>query len=607
MTLYKKAVFVLVTLLAAILSATLFSVFDESREYIENELFTKAQNSASSLGVAMSQVDGDVVRMSIMADAVFDTGIYEKIELKSMKGESLFVKRLQDRDGSVPDWFVGMFDISAPKGVAQVSDGWRPIGILEVEPNLSLAYGYLYSLFNQILVIFFLSLLVGTALVIWILRLLLKPLETVKNQAEEVLKNRFVINERLPDTKELAVVTDAVNALVKKMRGMYDRLAEITERNRRLEYLDKTTSLYNRDYFLMKYDLCGDFDAESGGHVAVFRICGIEQANRRIGYDRVNTLVKMLARSLQDSFSEIEDALVCRLSGREMAVLLPDVDRKRVYELSSDFIEKSEEIVSDYPEIVQSFSTVAAVAPCEWDLSRLLSALDLALGNAENSDRSVVDATEFDTANRPVRKDEWRVFLEKALSNGLFKMSIEEVVIDSTDSLCLDVSFALVGEEGAEIEKRIYMPLVFNLGMFERFARYRFEKILNEKRLEGCRVVLEFPYRYVETVYGIELISEYNEALKKKGIKLVVQLMQHEIAKSDRSRVERVFERLSRLSIDTAIDGFDADGEILKLLKSARPLFVRVKKSRFKKSALALQDSTNLLLESIGCYMVLDD
>ncbi len=606
MTLYKKAVVTLVLLLMLVLTATLVAVFDESREYIEDELFAKAQNSASVLGVSMSQVEGDTVRMSVMADAVFDTGFYRKIELKSMKGEPIFVKSLQDNDSGVPDWFVSLLDLSAPKGVSQVSDGWMPVGILEVESNIYLAYEYLYSLFKRVVIIFSISFLLGAVLVVWILRMLLKPLERVKDQAEEVLKNRFLINEEIPDTRELRVVTKAVNALVGKMKQMYSDLVEITERNRRLEYLDKNTPLYNRKYLFMKYDSCKAPETKSPGVLTLFRVCGMEEANSAIGYDRVNKIVKELAESLHDIFSGSKRSAACRLSGREFAVLLPDTEIDDAAELSSRFLEKCVEIINKYPDIAQTLFVKGAVAHCGEDLSKLLSSLDLALNGAIAREPVVIVDDELNRDDLPVRKDEWRKLIWAALKEERFEVSLKDIFGLDGKCSCIEPSFGLIGGDGKIIDQKIYMPLVCRLGIFEKFNRFRLETLLRVEGIDGQKLVLEFPYEYIDSIHGLEEVAEYSKWFGEKGVKLVVEVSQYELAKRDHTSVKKVFDELSSRSIEAAIGSFEADSTILGLLKSIRPHFVRMKRDYYQDSGRALQDSTYLLLKSIGATLVLD-
>ncbi len=610
MTLFKQATALFVSILLFILGVVLLASFEESREYIEEELFAKAQNTASALGVAMSQSNGDIAKMSVMASAAFDTGYYKSIILKNMRGETLFEKR-SERKGTVPSWFLEYVDIPLAKGVAQVSSGWKPLGLLEVVSDESLAYEYLYTLFKKILSIFIFAIIVGAIFIFFGLKILLRPIEGVRKQAEEVLKNSFKVNNDIPKTFELRMVTEAVNGLVAKMKFMHDKLIDITAKNRSLEYKDQLTGLCNRRFFLLKYNeyIWSKLDrCEECGYVVLFRLYGVEEANSIVGYDRVNEIFKSFANRVQLRLEKVSGAHVCRVSGVEMAILIPNEEIKRVMEITKEVLNGAKVDLESNEDLKKILYISAAV--CKFDAhknhSRIFATLDLALKLAQGK-RFFVEQAEFSESGLPVRKDEWISLAERAIDDDGFGFSLFEVLDKRGVRVSNKVAFNLFIKEGENVDERIYLPMLNGIGLFERYARMRFERVLRSDEIKPGKLLMEFPFSYLDTTHTFYEAIGYIKKLRGKGIELVPQIWQGDLLRSDAMAINRVFENLSSNSVSVALKGFDADPAILDLLNSIRPVLVSIQKEYFEDIKEHFRESIYLLLQSIGAQIIVED
>jgi len=174
-TLFRQINAVFSIILLLVLGTVLGIGFIDSRHYVQNELFTRAQDTATSLSLMMSQAKGDISAMSKMADAVFKSGRVSRIVLVDRYGNTLFEKRRETRT-DVPSWFVRIADLTSDSAEAEVFDRWRAVGLLGVQVDRSEALNYLYAFFKKILIIFIVGGALGALFIYIILRMILEPL-----------------------------------------------------------------------------------------------------------------------------------------------------------------------------------------------------------------------------------------------------------------------------------------------------------------------------------------------------------------------------------------------------------------------------------------------
>ena len=606
MTLFRQITAVFTLFFLSMLAVVLLISFSDSRDYIENELYTKAQNTASTLAVTMSQTKGDVTKMSIMADAVFDTGYYRSIVFKDMQGNMVFEKS-RESVRVVPSWFASMVRLEAESARAQVSDGWKPLGILTVTSDPSESLAFLYGLFKKILLVFLFSALVAILIIAATMKRILKPVENMEKQAEGVLKNRFVLNKDIPRTTELKRMTLAMNALVERMRQMHEKLVALTKRNRELEYGDPVTGLHNRRYFTVHYDECiAADDSRSNGIVTVFHLTNTMKANKIIGYDRVNELFRQIAQLLAEKSSDFEESVVCRISGLEIAWLMPGVDAERAQSIASDLLVSARERINRFEAIRDVVCLAVAVVPYskERRLDKLFSTIDLTINAAITLNCDGIKTATFEDA-LPLRKAQWHDMIEGAIAENRLKPVLANIFSENGRDLSAELVFDLVVDEKEQIPYRVYAPMMIRLDLFSDYVTYAFEYLLKEDSMACRRISMEMPVEYLDTTHEFEKLLGYLRRLRKMGREFVVEIGQSSLIHKNVSAIEAIVDELSRHDISVAITRFDANARMLELLHRVRPVYVKMHAGQFIDMGDTLRDSLTLLLQSIGTKLLI--
>ena len=111
-----------------------------TRDTLAAQLQVKNSDNAQSLALALSQQRGDAQLMSLLMSAQFDTGAYRSIRLVRGDASAAFERQAEARAQQAPAWFAALWPIAAAPGVAQVSDGWRALGQVEVISQVDYAH-----------------------------------------------------------------------------------------------------------------------------------------------------------------------------------------------------------------------------------------------------------------------------------------------------------------------------------------------------------------------------------------------------------------------------------------------------------------------------------
>jgi diguanylate cyclase (GGDEF)-like protein len=382
-----------------------------ARHYLDTQLTLKNNDAAQSLALSMSQQKGDLLAIELEMASQFDTGAYQRIELLTSDGKMLLTRRADVRSGQAPSWFVAWLRIEPELGVAQVSDGWKQVGRLEVMSQVDFAYDELWhSTWVTV------GLLSGVALVVGLLALqgvnrIRRPLDAVVRQATALTERRFVTVDE-PATPELRDVTRAMNAMVVRLKSMFDEQAGQVDLLRRQANCDPLTGVFNRSHFMSR--LRGMLDSEDGastGALVLVRLTELQELNRVLGHAMTDKMLQAVASAITESAGRAGSTEVGRLNGSDFALILPNNGSLR--EPAVDVAASLQHLLKGHD--VESSAVVGAV---RWShgapISSLLAAADQALARAEARGAYAVELD--DSGDGPVLgEDAWRHSMEQAI------------------------------------------------------------------------------------------------------------------------------------------------------------------------------------------------
>lgn len=313
---------VLGVVLAALVGAVGLSMVS-ARQLMHTQLELKNADNAQALALALSQQQGDRELIKLLVSAQFDTGAYEFVRWRGANGETLFERAEAPRPGQAPAWFRAMLPIEAASGVAQLSNGWNAIGAVELKSHSSYAHDALW-LTSRRLLAWLLIVGIVAAVLAWAgLRRIRRPLDAAVAQAEGVLAGSYgqVVEPRVPELQRL---TRAMNAMVQRVRDLFEAQAGQLLVLREQVHHDPLTGVSTRKHFLAELDAAlrrDDGPAVAG--LVLVRLRDLSGLNARLGRGAVDDVLLTVVSALQAYPESVAGCRVGRLNGGDFALWLP--------------------------------------------------------------------------------------------------------------------------------------------------------------------------------------------------------------------------------------------------------------------------------------------
>jgi diguanylate cyclase (GGDEF)-like protein len=417
----------LVTLLMAFFGS--FAVWMLSaRGYLETQLRLKNADNAQSLALNLTQQRGDTMAMDLALSAMFDTGFYQRITLRDAAGRVL-LNRESDPTVTVeqaPQWFADLVPVESAAGVAQVSDGWRAVGSVEVVSHSAFAHAQLWQ--GAMKTAGLLSMLGALACVVATVGVnrIRRPLHATVSQAQALMERRFETVPE-PSVPELAQLSQAMNAVVLRMKAVFEEQTGQVEFLRQQAHCDPLTGLSHRRHFMAQLGAALSSEEGSGeGVVYLVRLNDLAGINRLMGHRQTDMLLQRLADVLSQESAGVPGAAIGRLNGGDFAVCL----------MSSDVPLPQAEHCADalrraFAE--QAVHASVVVGGVRWrrgvSMQSVLAAADSALARAEARGPFSVELAALADAHTVVLgEDEWRRLMGRALAEGRARLMSYPVV-----------------------------------------------------------------------------------------------------------------------------------------------------------------------------------
>ncbi len=378
--------FVITVILIGTFCTSLYTNVASTRDFIQEQLDSHAQDTATSLGLSISPymgIEEDKVIVETMVSAIFDRGYYYKLALYDLDKNILVSKSFDLALEDVPPWFIKLFPITPPVKQTEIDNGWQIAGTLTLQSHPGLAYQQLYQTFLNILSSHTLILLVGLLFAYLLSRQILKPLDAMQNQADKICHRDFVTIDNTSKVPEVRSVVSALNKMVGYIKRSFDELTDYAERMRKNAYEDALTGLPNRQAFLASFSATlKKLDDNSSGYFFMLRTPSLKVINDSYGHEAADDYLLKAKNVITDVVTKYKGENAFRVSGSEFGFYLKHADKEKAALIAKEL---SERFQSEWQiEMTYGFADTAAV---KFDfsnnqLSEILSEADSALSIA---------------------------------------------------------------------------------------------------------------------------------------------------------------------------------------------------------------------------------
>ena len=486
MTLYRQlAVSIIILFAVGFIGTTMIST-GNLHSFLESQLKTHAQDTATSLGLSLSphMRQQDLPIINLMIDAIFDRGYFQSIQLVDIDGNILVVRTRENYKEPAPDWFIRLVSLPTPRAEATVMSGWKQAGSIHVVSHPGLAYQELWSNTRDTFLLFLAVAIIILIAALLTLRFLLRPLHEVEKQAEAICDRSWILQSKLPKTRELRRVVVAMNKLTSRVREIFSEQAELTEELRRQAYLDTVTGLANRQSFKRQCHI----SIESGedathGALLLVKLDALKAINDSAGYTEGDKLLQKTARLINEQHIGDSPGFVARLSGGEFGLLLYGVDTQNAEALAVRLCEDFKQIQAKFAPGSGNFAHIGLTMwehGCE--LAELLAEADHALRTASSG--ASIDWHRYQSdahgESSAYGKEYLRSQVQEAVESQNIRLYTQPVFAgeDHETPIHREILLRLPDGDGEYTSAGIYHPVIDSLDCASRLDRLVIVKLL---------------------------------------------------------------------------------------------------------------------------------
>jgi len=567
MTLYRQMMLAMSIIVLLLLATAMFVNYKNAEGFIKDQLYSNAANTASSLGVAIGHVKGDRAMEETLINAVFDSGYYESIVLSDIDGNITYQSSEPVKVQGIPSWFIDHVHLESSEAVIPLSSGWRLTGHLKISGHRGHAYGQIWQAFKEMVISFVVLGLAALVGIYLFLKMVLRPLKRVREQAEAVMQRRFIFQEKLPKTKEMRDVVKAMNLLVSKVKTVYEKEAKAIADYDRLLYEDRETGYYNRAYFRIKLqEYLHSSDYFSHGYVLVFEIHKYAKLLEEKGANGVHKAVIELRDIINaHCSSSFVEAVRCRTRDNDIMIILPASRREQIEELARLVCEES----------TDGFQVDCAYVSYEEreSLSKILERIDNGLMIAAATEPGALRIYADRKDDMPILShDQWVEKINEAMENKAFIPMLQPVVEQDGETVQNELLLRMK-YEGEILSAGFFMPIIAGMKMLPMLDRYVLELLDTLKPSKP--VAVNITHDFIAQSANLQVISSLTERWKTKGMDIIFELPNATVA-SDPEASKAFASHIQREGWELGIDHFTVGAYDLRLFEELKPSYLKI-------------------------------
>lgn len=333
---------VIIAVLLISFTASVWINISNTQTFLKNQLAQHAQDTASSLGLSLSEpiFDEEKIVVEATINAIFDRGFFHHITLEGIDGHIIYKRAQENQPEQVPSWFIELFSLQAPERQSMVDTGWTIVGILKVQAHTGIAYLQLWESARQMTLYILLTFVFALTLAYLFLREIYKPIHDIKLQSIAVQKRQFIMIEKLPRALELRHFVLAMNKMVANIKNTFEELTQAAADTHHDAYIDQQTGIENRRAFIDSIEAMVAPTEEHSGYILMARITELSTLNQKHGYQAGDNLVMQLIVQIQILIKENREIKLFRISGSEFCLIVENYQLSDIQKLLADIIEQ---------------------------------------------------------------------------------------------------------------------------------------------------------------------------------------------------------------------------------------------------------------------------
>jgi diguanylate cyclase (GGDEF)-like protein len=571
-----------------------------TRDYLEQQLGSHAQDAASSLSLPLAQSlgRGDTGLAAIQVASMFDRGYFQRIMVRGIDGSSLVDRELPAKIEGVPLWFSSLVSLQAPPGEALVSSGWRQLGRVVVISQPTHAYQHLWSSCLETVGWMLLAYIVAILLSRMVLRWILTPLSAIERTALEIQDRRFGQIGIVPKALELLRVVRAMNGMSRRISEILDAETQRADVFRKEAYQDEVTGLDNRRSFDLRFNqlLEGDVPFSDGSLVGL-EINNLKAFNTETSYQRGNALLVTLTRIARELLGQ-RAVILGRIGGTSFGFVVVGLDTPAISTLCRELRAAIERAAGE-DDI--SFS-LGVVNFNKGDArSQVMARLDLAIETARQSGRNALQLLiEDEGDNVSIGSLAWRELIQSALAENRWTLLGQPVVSLETRALIHhEIMTRLVGKDGQLVPASKFLPMALRHHLMADIDQALLElvfRILETNATQDAHLAVNMSTQSLESSSFVKWLAGRLNKLGPLAARLSFELTEYGCS-IDVEAARRFAALVHAHHARFGIDHFGLAPNSLQILREVPPDYIKLDTGLVQE--VPVSESAHSLLKSI--------
>jgi diguanylate cyclase (GGDEF)-like protein len=495
--------------------------------------------------------------------------------------------------------------------------GWNRFGSLQVSGHTGNAYRQLYVTLIDLSKTFLMITAVVFALLYLLLSVSLQSLKRIREQAIAIIDNEFIIEKKIPFTTEFRSVTVAMNAMVAKVKDIFERENETLRRYQELLYKDPETKLYNRRYLTAKLpDYLQSHTSLSAGVYVMLSLEGVDRLKREQGYEQDSLLLNALADELRSQVGGLRNSLIARLNESDFFAIIPESEISSTRHLIEHLMNRMREIMEDIDSITSYVTLGCAMGTYgEYDtLKSLFSRADHGVIEAKDKGNFTIQANHLEEETLVLGREEWRHELLESLQQSRMVLAFQSVVEyrqGGLHTLHEEIFLRLLDKEGILHSAGYFIPVATTLGMADTLDRYMIEKVFKHIQIHTpvTPLALNLGCDFVKKYTNIQWLKEQLELFRRHSNLVLWFEVSNGIALNELQAVAAISATVKMLGCRFGIDHFTIPEAGAQYLQIIRPDYIKSNGTYLQDMMVEhdtgkSKESFNNLIRSLGISIV---
>jgi len=439
----------------------------------------------------------------------------------------------------------------------------------------------------------------------------IRMMDSVLETPEKAIRGELTLTDRKGKVNRFTytMTNQLAEPSVRGILIIWQYVVETAERQKEIEYIanhDELTGLPNRIYLSKKLKkLCEEqTDPNFTFAVVMLDIDGFRYVNDALGYQLGDQLIIQVSRRLRDSLGR--DAFICRYSGDQFAIILPNLKDAWEYEQTAKKITTlfNEAFKVDLYELDITVSLGISMYPHdETDPGLLINYANISLLRSKHEGKNRYKFYSTDIGIQIYKQVVLRNDLLKAIERGQLQLYYQALVnLESSDILAAEALIRWNHPEWGTVSPNEFIPLAEETGIIINLGNWMLRQVCRnykrwmDKGLPPIKVSVNYSSiqfyerNFTDNILGI--ISEH-------GLDpnfLIMEITESVFMKNPEKAIVDI-KSLQENGIQVALDDFGTGFSSLSYLNSFNIDILKIDRSFIKN--IMVDNSSTIITRSV--------